>query len=288
MKKLNKACLIHSYSSSWWRSWPIREQSFINLHEHMDDYPVMVMRVQGQKTLQQMFKLLYPKYLLLHNHLHHRRPEIIVRIARSLHHRKTVFHLPTFYQRQHTHFSVALAPGAGARRSSSTAIFPAMEPPSTWPRRVWGETLGREERVCLVFLAANRPPPTTIVRIVIALERWKSEQSAPLWPVLDLLNSLFVNIPAWMITLFIVESEVIVFTLVVRIIRRYGGGRWTHATTYVGGDEERRALLRYLSSGEGVSGWWHDDTIMVNGWLCLGTSGSAHGGERSRLWWGVG
>ncbi|KAJ0823422.1 hypothetical protein HanRHA438_Chr16g0785791 [Helianthus annuus] len=56
-------------------------------------------RIQRQITLQQLLQITLLEHLLLNNHLHHRPLEIIVRIRRPLHHRKTLLHLPLHFTR---------------------------------------------------------------------------------------------------------------------------------------------------------------------------------------------
>lgn len=69
-------------------SRPAREESFPDLAEHLDNYFVVMVRVQGQEALEQPLQLLGSEHLFLDDHLHHRLPEISIWIARLLHHRE--------------------------------------------------------------------------------------------------------------------------------------------------------------------------------------------------------
>jgi len=100
-------------------------------------------RIQRQKTLQEILQIRRRKYLLLHDHLHHRSPEITVRVARALHHRERVLHLPV--QRQNTHVGAPVT-------------FPATAP---GPGGVGGEALGGEKGVSFIVFVAAVPPVAT-------------------------------------------------------------------------------------------------------------------------------
>ncbi|KAH1251742.1 hypothetical protein HKD37_05G014344 [Glycine soja] len=83
----------------------------------MDNDLMVVMRIQRQKTLQEILQIRGRKNLLLDDHFEHRSPEITVRVAGALHHRERVLHLPV--QRQNTHVGapVIFAAPASAPRA---------------------------------------------------------------------------------------------------------------------------------------------------------------------------
>lgn len=108
---------------------------------------MMMIRIQRQKTLQEILQIRWRKYLLLHDHLQHRSPEITVRIARALHHRERVLHLPV--QRQNTHVGAPVT-------------FPATAP---GPGGVGGEALGGEKGVSFIVFVAAVPPVATKVGV---------------------------------------------------------------------------------------------------------------------------
>lgn len=62
--------------------------------ESLDDDPMVVPGVQGEEALEQLLQILPLEHLLLHDHVHHRLPEILVRIRRPLHDREALLHLP--------------------------------------------------------------------------------------------------------------------------------------------------------------------------------------------------
>lgn len=52
-------------------SRPVREQGLPDLCKDLNNNPMMLIGVQRQETLQQLFKILSSKYLFFNNHFHH-------------------------------------------------------------------------------------------------------------------------------------------------------------------------------------------------------------------------
>lgn len=113
----------------------------------MDNDLMMVMRIQRQKTLQEILQISGRKNLLLDDHFEHRSPEITVRVAGALHHRECILHLPV--QRQNTHVGAPF-------------IIPA---PAPGPGGIRGEAFRGEKGVGFVVFVTAIPPVSTKVGV---------------------------------------------------------------------------------------------------------------------------
>ena len=134
----------------------------------------VMMRIQREKTLQELFKIFSWKYLFLNNHLQHWHSKIIIRIARFLHHCKTIFHFP--FQRQNSHFR----PPAPASSSPPRLVS------SVRCRRIRRTRFRREKGVCfiiIILILATVPPCTTEIRWTKGAERNLLLTLFPLFPL---------------------------------------------------------------------------------------------------------
>ncbi|KAK3436485.1 hypothetical protein EUGRSUZ_C01039 [Eucalyptus grandis] len=109
----------------------------------------MVVGVEGEEAVQEPLQVLGREHLPLHDHLHHRRPEVTVRVARPLHDREAPLHVA----------AVVLAQGHDVRGRRSPPPPPARARPPDGAAAalglggVGGEAPGREQGLRLVVLS---------------------------------------------------------------------------------------------------------------------------------------
>jgi len=71
----------------------VRHEGVADVDEGVEDERSMSGGVEAEEAAEEVVEILLREYLLLHDHLHHGLPKILIRILRLLHHRYALFDL---------------------------------------------------------------------------------------------------------------------------------------------------------------------------------------------------